>query len=220
MKASKTKFIIRIIVNFLIVACFAGMLIALQPSNRDGALVDIGISAFKYFTTLSNLLEAIASLLWFIVALACRNKQIPRFFEVLKYIATVQVFITFMVVVAFLAPIYGYVATCSGMNFYMHIVIPLASILEQIFLCDTRISMKVNLIAVIPPLVYGIVYIINILINGRGVYPDTNDWYGFLNWGPAIGAVIFICILVLAFLLGLALRGLWKAVNHKALRQA
>ena len=52
------------------------------------------------------------------------------------------------------------------------------------FTVDSNILMAVSaLIAVIPMIVYGTFYLGNILLNGRGEWPDTNDWYGFAMWG-------------------------------------
>ena len=49
-------------------------------------------------------------------------------------------------------------------------------------------------------IVYGIVYGGNIILNGTGTPPHTNDWYGFARWGifPA-GACIFLGLTVLAY---------------------
>lgn len=209
----QTKRTIRIILNFLLAAGFLAILINMIVQRHIGMLEDSGLSALKYFTTLSNLFEAIAALIWAIHALVKKN-SVSAFLEGLKYVACVQLFVTFLTIVAFLLPIYGFELTCTGNNFWLHIVFPVAAILEQIFLAETKISLRTNLIAVLPPLVYGIFYVINIQVNGKGVYPNTNDWYGFLNWGYPVGICIFVGICVIAFLLGLLLRGLWKLAHH------
>ena len=210
----KTKQIIRVILNILIAACFSVIMVSVIVKNQTGLLQSSGFSNLKYYTVLSNLFEALASLIWVICAIVKRN-TVSRFAERLKYIASVQVFVTFMVVVAFLAPIYGYERTCSGNNFWLHLAIPIAAVLEQIFLACTKMELKMNIIAVIPTLIYGAVYILNIVFNGKGEYPDINDWYGFLNWGIPIGAGIFTGISVMTFLLGLLLRGLWNLAHRK-----
>lgn len=208
----KTKHTIRIILNILIAGGFIAILINMLVKVHTGVLVSSGVEVLKFFTTLSNLLEAVAALIWVIFALVKKGK-VSGFLEGLKYVAAVQVFVTFLTIVAFLAPIYGFAETCSGNNFWLHIVIPLAAILEQIFLAEKKMGFKENLIVVLPPLVYGIAYVINIIVNGKGEYPDTNDWYGFLNWGIPIGIAIFIGICIMAFLLGLLFRGLWKLAS-------
>ena len=215
----QAKQIVRIVLNFLIAAGFIIIAVYMFFKNSDGMLSSSGLSGMKYFTTLSNMLEAVVALIWGIHALAKKGKP-SKVLEGLKFIAAVQVFVTFMTIVAFLGPVYGYVKTCSGHLLWLHIIIPLASILEQIFLSDSRVGIKWNLFAVIPPLVYGTVYVINILINGKGVYPNTNDWYGFLNWGPVIGGLIFFFICVGAFLLGLILRGFWRISHRRKIDEA
>lgn len=211
----KKKQIARIVLNILIVAGFLAILIYMLTKEPDGILVSSGVEVLKFFTTLSNLLEAIAALVFVIHALV-KKGAVSGFLEGLKFVSAVQVFVTFLTVVAFLAPVYGYAETCSGSNFWLHIIFPLAAILEQIFLAEKRMGLKENLIVVLPPLVYGIAYVINIAINGKGEYPDTNDWYGFLNWGIPVGIGIFIGICIMAFLLGLLLRGLWKLAHRKS----
>lgn len=215
MKISK-KQLIRIILNILIVIAYIVVVMFMLFTAEDGVLMAKGTRSLRYFTTLSNILEAIASLLWVIAFLTRKNKGVPVFFEWLKYIATVEVFVTFFTIVVLFMPVLGFEQTCSGTNFWMHIVFPLAAILEQIFLADVRISLVPNLLAVIPPLLYGTVYVLNIVINGIGAFGlEGNDWYGFLLRGPVVGGLIFFAICLLSFLLGLLLRGLWKAVHRK-----
>jgi hypothetical protein len=63
----------------------------------------------------------------------------------------------------------------------------------------------------IPPLLYGTVYLLNNVINGRGEWPDTNDWYAFLAWGYPAGIAIFGVICGVTWLLGFMMRKLQKA---------
>lgn len=210
-----TKRNIRLILNILIFIGVCIVLINIITGKQTGLLAVSGFSTFRYFTTLSNLLEALAALIFIISAIAKRGKPIPKFVEVIKYIASAEVFVTFMTIAAFLGPLYGYVETCSGNNFWFHLVIPIAAILEQIFLSERKMGLKENLYVMIPTFIYGCAYVINIMINGKGEWPQTNDWYGFLNWGYPVGVVIFIVMCAMAFLLGLILRGLWKLTHRK-----
>ena len=56
----------------------------------------------------------------------------------------------------------------------------------------------------VPVLIYGTFYALNIIINGRGSGPTTNDWYGLAQWGPAMYAPVIAIItgmgLALSFL--------------------
>ena len=70
-----------------------------------------------------------------------------------------------------------------------------------------KIRIYVNIfIAVIAPLVYGIAYLANILINGMGEWPDTNDWYLFFAWGYPAGMIIYAVIVTVTWLLAFGMR--------------
>ena len=56
----------------------------------------------------------------------------------------------------------------------------------------------------------------NILINGIGVWPDTNDWYGFLNWGLPMGLVIFAGLCLITWLAGALIRVVNNYFDRKA----
>ena len=61
--------------------------------------------------------------------------------------------------------------------------------------------------------VYGTVYLTNILVNGTGVWPDTNDFYGFMNWGLPVGIVIFACIMLAIWGIACVLRTVQKRIG-------
>ena len=71
-----------------------------------------------------------------------------------------------------------------------------------------KIPFKFTFFSALLSLVYGIGYLINILINGVGKWPDTNDWYGFLNWGFPTGIAIFAVVVVINFVIAVILRAL------------
>jgi hypothetical protein len=60
---------------------------------------------------------------------------------------------------------------------------------------------KKTLITALPSLLYGLGYLINILINGIGEGRNSNDWYGFLTWGYGTGFLIFALILLMNWLI-------------------
>lgn len=161
----------------------------------DTALTSIGLSSLKYFTVLSNLFEAAACVVWLING----NERI-------KYMAAVSVTLTMVVVLTFLGPLFGYIPMFTGVSFWMHLIVPLAALLEVLFWNRKKFTKKDNLIACIPLGLYGIYYIGNNLINGRGRWPHTNDWYAFLTWGYPIGFLFFAAIVVVVYLIGLFIR--------------
>ncbi|MBR1457212.1 MAG: hypothetical protein IJ594_08670, partial [Oscillospiraceae bacterium] len=124
--------------------------------------------------------------------------------------------LTFLVIAAFLGPLYGHRHMYSGSNFWYHLVLPLVSMLEFCLL-DTRpaLTLRDTLWAGLPALLYGAGYTVNLLVNGIGVWPDTNDFYGFVNWGWGVGFCIFGGIVLASWLLALLLRAGNRAAAHR-----
>ncbi len=165
-----------------------------------------GINSMKYFTVLSNLFEGLASVIWLVSSR--RNGKAGAGAERLKYIAAAAVGLTCAVVLTFLGPLYGYPAMFAGGSLFMHLLTPLIAIAEIIFLSDAEYTRKDNRQVMLSPLIYGVFYLGNNIINGIGEWPDTNDWYLFLTWGYPVGILIFVIICAVTWLLGLAMRKL------------
>ena len=174
---------------------------------EDSRLTSTGLGSLKYFTILSNLLMGLASLIYVIGILTRRGaRRKTGWAEVLKCVATASVTLTLVTVLVFLGPLYGYRAMFSGVNFWLHAVIPLLAIIDLMFLdTEVRYELSATFASIVPMILYGIFYLGNILINGRGEWPNTNDWYGFGQWGIPVMLVIFVIISVLTWLMSLGL---------------
>lgn len=178
--------------------------------GSEAALSSLGFSNLKYFTVLSNLLEGIASVLYArelrLLGNGKRERTAHAVF-VLKFTSTVCVGLTFLVVVLFLGPLFGLAAMYIGANLWFHLMIPLLSMAELVFLeHNEHISIRDTLWALLPVLLYGSVYLLNVLLNGVGDWPDRNDFYGFATWGVPIGILIFTVILGIQWGIALLLR--------------
>ena len=157
-----------------------------------------GFRTLKYFTILSNLLEAFACVLFVI------NGN-----ELIKYVGAVSVGLTFTVVMVFLGPLFGYRMMFYGASLWFHALIPLMAMAEFVMCNSREMTSRDNLYAVFPMLVYGIGYVGNIII--RGI--PHNDWYGFMSWGYPVGTVIFALIVAVTYLIGLLLRKINEKVG-------
>ena len=195
-------------VNIFLVFAVLGSWIAIFVS-ASGTLMQNGLNSMKYFTVLSNLLEGFASVVWLVSSR--KNGKASSQAELLKYIAAAAVGLTCVVVLTFLGPLYGYPAMFAGGSLFMHLLTPLIAIAEIIFLSDVTYTRKDNRLVVLSPLIYGVFYLGNNIINGIGEWPDTNDWYLFLTWGYPVGIFIFAVICVVTWLLGLAMRKLHRS---------
>ncbi|MBQ9187786.1 MAG: hypothetical protein IJ138_00520, partial [Clostridia bacterium] len=74
--------------------------------DDSGAFSGMGLYSLRYFTVLSNLLAGLASLLMFIQLI--RNKPLQRWLTILRLVASTGVLLTFLTVVLFLGPVFGY----------------------------------------------------------------------------------------------------------------
>ena len=205
-----------------------------------GSLVRNGLGSLKYFTMLSNIFVGVMAVAWLVsiqkgagagksgIEIAAEsgkanagksgnnNGTAPSFkasdrVEIIKYIAAASVGLTCATVLFFLGPIYGYPAMFEGFNLPLHLINPVVAILEIIFLSDVKYTRRDNLLVIIPPFLYGLGYIANILINGIGQWPDTNDWYFFFHWGYPVGALIYVVLLTVTWLIGLLIRKLQRS---------
>ena len=194
----------------IVVMTAIGCVVMLFFGSEDGILVAHGAENLKFFTVLSNLFEGLVSLILALRLWRIRRGRaagIPHGLFLLKLIACVTVTVTFLVVALFFGPLYGYLILYEGANLWFHLVIPLLAILEFIFLDRfDELSFRETLLPVLAPLIYGLLYCLNLLANGVGTGPDTNDFYGFLLWGLPVGLCIFAGILLLVWAAGVLLR--------------
>ncbi len=180
---------VNIILNILIVISgLIGSYIMFFTKMTDVGLTSKGIENLKFFTILSNELCIIIAAAFLITTSLKKNFPIT-----LKLIGAAAVLLTFAVVAFFLQPVNPHVNLYGGGNLWFHLIVPVLAAVEFITLPKTdRIPLRSAFIAAVPAVIYGIFYLANILINGIGEWPDTNDWYGFLKWGYAVGALIFL----------------------------
>lgn len=163
-----------------------------------------GIMCLRYFTVQSNIFAGVVAL----VALFYQGKTT----KVLKLMSATATGLTFAVVAFFLGPMYGYHRMYKNANLYFHLIVPLIAIIDFILLTDVPKKMKWKILSAMLTVLYGIGYILNILINGMGGrYPRNNDFYFFLRWGWGVAILIFAVIILLSF--GIA--NLLCALNSK-----
>ena len=202
---------IRVTLNVLIVVfTISGTYAMLTFKGKGSGLSSSGIENLRYFTVLSNEFCGVIAVLWLLFCL--RGKSFP---VLPKLMAAAAVGLTFLIIAAFLAPMYPELNLYEGGNFWFHLIVPLTGMLEFIVLkTNQKIPFRYTLYAAALALIYGIGYLINILINGIGEWPDTNDWYGFLKWGYPVGIGIFAFIVFLNWGMACILRLINLRVNR------
>ena len=203
---------IRLYVNILLAVLVFGSWLGMFFFGT-GSLVQNGFGSLRYFTLLSNLFVGFVAIAWLVNSGKGKggDGRASVRVERLKYIAAASVGLTFATVLFFLGPIYGYPEMFKGFNLPLHLIIPVIAILEVIFLTDTPFTRRDNRLVIIPPLMYGICYLVNILVNGIGEWPDTNDWYFFFHWGYPVGVLIYVILTAVTWSIGFAMRKLQRA---------
>ena len=172
------------------------------------------LGSLKYFTVLSNYLMALAALIAipFNIRAIATGKGYPKAVFVLKLVATMSLALTFLTVCFFLAPQNGWNFveqfgnfSFQRIEFFLHLIAPVSAIISFLFFdtCAKKTKFIVNLLSIVPGLLYGGFYIINYFAGWFIAEGIGTDWYGFIAVGgsPLFGALIFAAILVALFLL-------------------
>ncbi len=180
--------------NALIVICTAAIVVS-YFTGKPGVLIRNGYESFKFFTTDSNILSAIAALIVLIFdirILIGKDKEIPHWAVMAKYIGTTSVMLTFATVMLFLGPMFGYYFVLKDTAFYMHFVGPLLALLSfWLFETSYIIPKRFIHLAAIPMAIYGVVYVIEVLVIGE--FDGWDDFYGFNTggrWYLSIAAIL------------------------------
>ena len=125
-----------------------------------------------YYTIDSNIFLLISTILYLITI-----NNVPKIVQLLKYSSTLSVFITFLVVVFVLYPMYDFnfqFMFLDGPNLYMHVLCPVLALISFIFFDSNEIenSLKNNLRSLYFTIIYAIILIsLNILNVVSGPYP-------------------------------------------------
>ena len=158
------------------------LLIVVSFFRKDGQWVpERGKFALRFFTTLSNMLCAAASLL---TALAINAGGIPEWIWMLKYIGTAAVTVTMLTVLFFLAPSFGKGALkvlLSGTDLFMHLITPLLALVSFCVFEKRGMTFCQSLWGMLPVVLYGPVYLYKIMF----ALPEKrwDDFYGFNKQG-------------------------------------
>ena len=197
-----------IILNLIIVIfTVIGIILMLTSKAEEGALQSSGIENFKFYTVLTNVFCGIIASVFLVFKILKKDTEKIR---ALKLAAVVGVAITFAVVAFMFGPLYGFLQFYKRGNLYFHLLLPVTAMIEFIVIRRKKMPFRYAVYAAVPTLIYAIGYLLNILINGiGGAWPDTNDFYGFLNWGWPIGIAIFTGIPLTAF------GGIFRAISNK-----
>ena len=158
---------------------------------------------FRYYTTLSNVaaaLTAIPSLVFAVRGVSGKGVELPPWLAVCRFLATSMLTLTMMTVLCFLGPIYGYGEMYTGVNFWFHLINPVLSITAFLFLeTETAIPFKAAPLGIVPTVLYGFVYIREVVFVGK--WPDFYSLNPGGRWVVSVLAMLSANLLLAALLL-------------------
>ena len=168
------------ILNFVLVAgCIVWGVKKADPWTR----------LFRYFTTLSNVLCAIASLVAVVFGLC---GPLPLWALLLKYTGTAAVTVTMLTVFLFLGPTsHDWKGLLTHAELFLHLICPLLAIVSFLFFEKTAMPAWSIVIGALPVPVYGAWYLYKVVFA-----PEAQRWedfYGFNrggNWPRSAVAMV------------------------------
>ena len=192
------------ILTFLLV--LTGVIVMVTIGSA--ALGDKGITVFKYFTFQSNVFMGVVALIYAyyqILILLNKKDKLPHVLLVFNHVGVTAVGLTFLIVIFFLAPGYGFDKMYNNANLFFHALVPIVAMVNFMFIeKECKIKFIETLFSIIPSLLYGIVYFIVVAAtNGYGNIKI--DFYMFGANGPIVGAFNFLAVMSIAYAFGLIL---------------
>lgn len=191
----KSKLITAIVLNLIIFAVTGGVVLSFFCGNTD-EIIQSGEMSFVYFTIDANVLAAIAALtavIGEVRILRCRAQELPKAVVLLKYMATVGLALTFLVVVCYLIPVYGVYTELHDENVHLHVMAPVFCFMTTVFLERShRITLLESFLGLLPEVIYGIVYFIMVVIIGesRGGWTDFYQFNVGGRWYLTAAAIL------------------------------
>ena len=181
--------------------------------GNDGEYHIDPLGRFRLFTTDSNILCGITSLVAAVAELRIlmgKTKRLPLWVQVLKYIGTVAVMLTFTVVITFLGPTMGYIAMLFvGTSIYMHLLGPVLAFVSFVFLEEgEKLKRRIIPVGATSILVYGVYYLVRFVF----IEPVGSGWHDF--YGFNIGGFWYISFVVI-LLVGIGLAALVRLLHNR-----
>lgn len=184
-KKNKISLILNIIIVLLVTIGTVFMFFGVKFMPDNVHLEERGLTMFKYYTVDSNLLVGFASFLlviFNILFIKKKIKQIPDLIYIIKMIATAGITITFLVTFFLLVPQHGLYAMYNNNNLFFHLFVPVLALVSFIGFEQYDSKYRQAGLGLIPMTVYSIYYLTNIVTHiDQGQVSYQYDFYGFLK---------------------------------------
>jgi hypothetical protein len=174
---------------------------------------EVGTKTFRMFTVLSNMFVAISIAMtvpFTVDGIRQRNYHLPRWIVNMLFVSITCITLTFLISLTVLSAYAGFYAIMlEGKNLFLHTLVPISAIVTFLFINTSHnVKFKATFYALVPILMYGIVYVISAIFIGEdnGGWRDHYHFNEFLPW-----PVMFVLIISLAF--GIA--NLLRVIHNK-----
>ena len=210
MKRSCVKGFISLICNAAVIVFTVICVVGFFTRGGDGNMEVVGFTAFKYFTVDANVLAAVAALFmlpWSFRTMLGGTRAMKKGVMRLKFVGTAAVTLTLLTVLFLLGPKYGYGlgvkygygVMFDGNNLFMHLITPLLMIISFCCAeCRGEMRFKDTFLGLIPTVLYGAVYALEVLIvkgwSDFYFFNDGGKWYIYMP-AMVVGSYV-ICLLI------------------------
>ena len=172
---------------------------------------EAGIGTLRMYTTLSNILAAVAASLCipFQIDGLRRNKyKLPFWIVTIMYVGVTGLFVTFLTAVTLISINTGFVYTMfMKSNIFMHTINPIIiTVLFTLTISDHRVKFHESFYTMIPLIIYAIIYVVMVFITKT--WRDHYNSNTYMPWPLSI-----LLLLLLAYGLTMLLRFLHNLTN-------
>ena len=207
MKITKRQCLLAFFSAAIVVICVCIGVTMNLTTLADENFDHMGIRTFCMFTVNSNILCAAAMAMvipYTLDGLRTHNYHMPRWIVNLVYMGVTAVALTFLISLFILSPVKGFLLIFTGSRFFLHGVCPILAIVAFcFFMSEKRLTIRDSLLALIPVLIYAVVYYVMVAIVGEEK-GGWNDFYGFLTRLPMW--IPMTAIMPLTFLIATGIR--------------
>lgn len=212
-KKLKISLVLNIIIAVMVLVASIIMFTGFRfMKGNEPVLETTKLGMFKFFTVDSNIFMGIIALLFSlkeIKILKKEEKEISRLYYILKLMATTGVGLTFVVVFSYLGVIVkgGLPTLLRNSNLFFHLLVPVVSIITFIFFeRNNKLAFKYSFCGLIPMLVYGVFYILNVITHMENGYVSPKyDFYWFVQNGVWTTFIVFPIIIVITYIISVVI---------------
>ena len=194
-KINKMRWLAGIIMSIVaIVVTLVSVTLNILDFYNEGTK-EAGLNTLKMFTTLSNIMAAIAAFMCLpfqINGLKKDKYKLPNWIIILLYVGAVGTFVTFIFAITLISATKGFVYTMFGRsNIFMHTINPIIiTLLFVLILSDSHIKFRTSFISLIPIVSYALLYFIMVFVTK--VWKDHYNTNTFIPW--PVSLLLVLCV--------------------------